>query len=202
MLSKSESAFLEEVFDADTAELVDGDTELEAVGACEAFEKEFRGSVSEGASDTLQLGLEVIEISGQKISQLELPETKTADPQFALWVLDRPKDELEARIRKRAEQMIEQGLIDETKALLERWPDARPLESVGYAQVVQYLKGQKPAGRNTKLDTAGLMDEITLATRQLCKRQRTWFNSELASQFFMLESENNKLQQSLSETYK
>lgn len=74
------------------------------------------------------------------------------------------------RINARARQMFEQGLIEETRYLLHRYAAARPLESLGYKQAAQYLRGE-----------ITLEQAITLAQqghRNFAKRQLTWFRRE------------------------
>lgn len=79
--------------------------------------------------------------------------------------------DLEKRIRQRTKKMLAAGLIDETHMLvnkgLENWA---PLKSVGYKEVVQYLKAEIPREQ--------LEEQIVIATRQLAKKQRTWFQRD------------------------
>ncbi len=79
--------------------------------------------------------------------------------------------DLEIRIRNRTQVMLDEGLIEETKTLLaqglKRWA---PLKSVGYKETVQYLENQIPY--------ESLHEQIAIATRQLAKKQRTWFQRD------------------------
>ncbi|MFN8792109.1 MAG: tRNA (adenosine(37)-N6)-dimethylallyltransferase MiaA [Bdellovibrionales bacterium] len=84
---------------------------------------------------------------------------------------------LEARIRERTRQMLELGLIEETGALLEEnLEDWAPLKSVGYKETVQFLKGA--------LNRSELEEQIVIATRQLAKKQRTWFQRDSSIQWW------------------
>jgi tRNA dimethylallyltransferase len=76
------------------------------------------------------------------------------------------------RICKRTENMLANGLIHEVETLLSRYDakDVHPLDSIGYGQVVSYLKGE--------LIYQEMIDEINLRTRQYVKKQRTWFKNE------------------------
>jgi tRNA dimethylallyltransferase len=79
--------------------------------------------------------------------------------------------DLESRIRQRTQKMLRAGLIEETQSLLERGLENwSPLKSVGYKEVVQFLKGQIPREQ--------LEEQIVVATRQLAKKQRTWFQRD------------------------
>ena len=85
--------------------------------------------------------------------------------------LDPKRPELYARINQRVVRMFEQGLIEETRALLSKYGEsARPLSSIGYSQVLQLLKGQL-----TQPDTVIAVQQ---AHRNYAKRQMTWFRRE------------------------
>jgi len=82
-------------------------------------------------------------------------------------------DELDARIATRTEALLAAGWVEETRALLERHaPDSPGLRSIGYADVVRYLRGE--------LAAVDLAPTIVRATRQYAKRQRTWFRAVAA----------------------
>ena len=76
------------------------------------------------------------------------------------------------RICKRIEQMLENGLIKEVETLLSKYDvnDVHPLDSIGYRQVISYLKGN--------LNHQEMIDEINIRTHQYVKKQLTWFNNE------------------------
>lgn len=119
--------------------------------------------------------LEIIETSNQLPSQIEREHNLNPDPRFSLWIMDRSKEDLESRILTRTKAMLSQGWIEETQELLKKYPQARALQSVGYAQVVAYLKGILPEGRKIAQGQEGLLSEVVLSHRQLAKNQRTWF---------------------------
>ena len=82
--------------------------------------------------------------------------------------LDCEPDVLDARIRKRTEQMVADGLVTEVKDLCQKYGSELPLlNTLGYQEIKQYLAGE------ISLDTA--QELIVLHTRQFAKRQRTWF---------------------------
>lgn len=80
------------------------------------------------------------------------------------------KEILAERILLRTQDMIQRGLIDEVKCLLnqnlEMWA---PMQSVGYKETVSFIKN------NANFARSDLIEEISLRTRQLAKKQRTWF---------------------------
>ncbi len=117
-----------------------------------------------------QRALEIFEISGQTMSALRAEQKP--DPalglEFATFVLERPVDELDQRIARRTESMLEAGWIQETEAALAEHPaDSPGLLSIGYREIVRFLQSDLPRDELTAA--------ITLVTRQYAKRQRTWF---------------------------
>lgn len=91
--------------------------------------------------------------------------------QALIVVLCWPRSELYRRIEQRTEQMLQAGLVEEVRALIDLYgPELRSLKSLGYAQTIKLLKGE------TQL--AELAPEIQQATRRFAKRQMTFFRNE------------------------
>jgi tRNA dimethylallyltransferase len=86
--------------------------------------------------------------------------------------LNPPREELYRRINQRARQMFEEGLIEETRALLGRYGDGKntPLQSLGYQQAVQFLRGH--------LSREQAIASTQQGHRNYAKRQMTWFRRE------------------------
>jgi tRNA dimethylallyltransferase len=85
--------------------------------------------------------------------------------------LDLDRQALYTRINQRGARMFEDGLIDETKRLLEKYGEqARPLSSLGYKQAMQYLRGE--------LSHESAIAAAQQAHRNYAKRQLTWFRRE------------------------
>lgn len=117
-----------------------------------------------------QRALEIGEVAGRPMS--ELAAAQKPDPalglEFAVFVLERPVAELDARIAARTKAMLAGGWIEETRALMTQHdPDCPGLASIGYREVVAHLCGA--------LAPAPLEEAIVRVTRQYAKRQRTWF---------------------------
>jgi tRNA dimethylallyltransferase len=125
----------------------------------------------------IQRALEVLELTGERLSRLQ----KLASPAplaFAAFALV-PDDRvaLYARIDARFHRMMEEGFLDEVRALRARGdldPDLPSLRSVGYRQLWTHLAGA------CSLEQA--VAEGQRATRNLAKRQLTWIRSEPAWQ--------------------
>ena len=85
--------------------------------------------------------------------------------------LDPDRALLYDRINRRVEKMFEAGLVEETRHLREKYGDAaRPLETIGYKQAVQHLRGE--------LDLKQAIAAVQQAHRNYAKRQMTWFRRE------------------------
>ena len=87
--------------------------------------------------------------------------------------LNPDRDALYARINRRAAEMFEQGLVEETQRLLQSYPQlssATPVTSLGYKQAVQYLRAELTRENAITLTQQG--------HRNYAKRQMTWFNRE------------------------
>ncbi|OFZ21640.1 MAG: tRNA (adenosine(37)-N6)-dimethylallyltransferase MiaA [Bdellovibrionales bacterium GWB1_55_8] len=156
-----------------------------------------------GQNDRYRLvrALEILHLSGQTTSELRSATKPIPNPDFEFFWVDRDTPELHSRIHERTAQMLRNGLIDEVSKILKSTPEARSLGAVGYAQVRDFLKGNKPKGRKIKEGMAGVQDEIELATRQLVKRQRTWFKSQTDATPTLLERDRDLLLGRLREAF-
>ena len=117
--------------------------------------------------------LEVYELTKRPPSELAknhgFREKPFDDIVFCLY-LDR--EALYERINRRSEKMIEQGLVEETRRLLDEGYSAqlKPMQAIGYRHMVKYLSNQ------CNLETA--LRELQRDTRRYAKRQITWFKAE------------------------
>ncbi|PYX33886.1 MAG: tRNA (adenosine(37)-N6)-dimethylallyltransferase MiaA [Acidobacteria bacterium] len=85
--------------------------------------------------------------------------------------LNPEREALYARINQRAAKMFDDGLIAETEQLRKKYGDeARPLTSLGYRQVMQFLRGE--------IDRKYALEAAQQAHRYYAKRQMTWFRRE------------------------
>jgi tRNA dimethylallyltransferase len=120
----------------------------------------------------IQRALEVYELTGQPLSQLQAGASAAGLrwAAFALAVPDR--EALYARLAVRFERMLDAGLLDEVRRLHARanLDESLPsIRAVGYRQLWAHLAGH-----------CSLPEAIAAAqraTRQLAKRQLTWLRS-------------------------
>lgn len=85
------------------------------------------------------------------------------------------KEELHQNIHRRVDTMMQQGLLEEVKALLP-WRHLNALQTVGYSELFNYLDG------NSTLEQA--IADIKTNTRHYAKRQMTWFQKDADVQWF------------------
>jgi tRNA dimethylallyltransferase len=125
-------------------------------------------------NDTRRLirAIEVFEKLGRPISELQRQfEIERPAEECRVFVLDWPKAELGARIDQRVEQMFSDGLVGEVRRLLAapRRLGRTARQAVGYREVIHHLEG--------RCDLAETVELVRRHTRQLAKRQGTWFRS-------------------------
>ncbi|MGI6653027.1 MAG: tRNA (adenosine(37)-N6)-dimethylallyltransferase MiaA [Christensenellales bacterium] len=116
--------------------------------------------------------LEVLEVTGQLFSSQRMPEEHEERYDMTVLGTQWPRPTLYERINLRVERMMQAGLVEEVRALLDSGvsPDAQSMQGLGYKEVIPYLAGQA-----TREDTVEL---ISRRTRNYAKRQLTWFNRE------------------------
>jgi tRNA dimethylallyltransferase len=111
--------------------------------------------------------LEVFLTTGKPLSTLQ----KEAQPSksFTVIILNRDRKELQERINKRVENMLEKGLLKEVKNLRENGfsPDLNAMQSIGYNEINSYLDG--------KLTWEEAVELIKRNTRRFARRQIIWF---------------------------
>lgn len=116
--------------------------------------------------------IEVFELTGRSITEIHSEQKRDIDINFIQFGLNWERQLLYANIEKRVEQMIKDGLIDEVKSILDRGyePDLNSLNTVGYKEIIAYLKDEYPIERAIEL--------IKRNTRRYAKRQMTWFRKD------------------------
>jgi len=113
--------------------------------------------------------LEVVEATGRSILQFQ-KGTKKIRPFNILKIgLELPNEELQERINNRINKMIEVGLVDEVKGLIQ-YKHLNALQTVGYLEVIDFLEN--------KMTLQRAITRIKIHTRQYAKRQMTWFKRD------------------------
>ena len=88
------------------------------------------------------------------------------------------RHQLTQNIVLRTESMLKNGLVEETRALTQKHPQARALQAIGYQEAKLFL--------DLKLTEKQLKNEIIEKTRQLAKRQLCWLRSDPEIRFIDL----------------
>ncbi len=128
--------------------------------------------------------LEVCLKTGQPFSLLR---TKTK-PEFEILQIgikvERTK--LYSQINQRAEQMIKDGLVEEVKKLIKKYPLSSPgLTSIAYQEIILYIQG--------KITLREAIDLIKKNTRHYARRQITWFKKDKNIHWITTYSQANQL---------
>ena len=126
-----------------------------------------------GNKKRLIRALEYLELTGEKLSEKNARQrAQESVYKAAYFVLTMPRELLYERIDKRVDLMMENGLLEEVKALkgmgVKR--DMTSMQGLGYRQIYDHLSGVYD------LDTA--VEEIKKQTRHFAKRQMTWYRRE------------------------
>jgi tRNA dimethylallyltransferase len=129
--------------------------------------------------------IEVIRLTGRPFSEQRVPWNAAAPSAASAHVLARSMPDLRARIDRRVDEMFRRGLVEETRALLERGlaGNRTAIQALGYRQVVEHLEGERALAETIEL--------VKVRTRQYAKRQLTWFRRHLRAEPVHLEPETD-----------
>jgi tRNA dimethylallyltransferase len=138
--------------------------------ALQRVDPQYAVKISKTDSRRIERALGVYLDTGKRFSEFHQDDFP-ASGQFPIhtFILDRNRSDLYSQIDQRVDKMIEDGLEKEVKNILDCGysPELKPFKSIGYAQMIQYCKG------NVELDRT--IYEIKKKTRNYAKRQLTWF---------------------------
>jgi tRNA dimethylallyltransferase len=137
----------------------------------------------------IQRALEVIELTGQKMSELQAVQPEQDHGYRVLKIIACPESraELHQRIEKRFVQMLEEGFMEEMKALHQKGglhPGLPAMRCVGYRQAWSHLEGE--------ISHEEMVTKAVTATRQLAKRQLTWLRQEQGAVWYNSTLENEQ----------
>lgn len=115
--------------------------------------------------------LEVYEETGKTITQHNLETKALPDSYQPVWIglTYEPRQQLYNRIDLRVDKMLEQGLLEEIRGLLDRGTprECTAMQAIGYKEFLPVLDGTMP------LETA--VEQVKQGSRRYAKRQLTWF---------------------------
>ena len=118
--------------------------------------------------------LEYHYLTGQKFSEHNAEQKEKESPyDAAVIILNMDREKLYERIELRIDLMMDQGLLEEVKGLLEKGyaPDLVSMQGIGYKEFVPYFNGE------CTLEEA--VTQLKTNTRRFAKRQLTWFRRQI-----------------------
>ena len=119
--------------------------------------------------------VEICLVTGQKKSEIDKKNSEIVDKydHKVITLAFQNRELLYERIERRVDLMIEQGLLDETKRLMDDGVFERSqtaAQAIGYKELLPYLRGED--------SLENCVEELKKATRRYAKRQTTWFSGK------------------------
>lgn len=154
---------------------------------------EYADSVHYNNEKRVIRALEFYRQTGQKLSEHNKIQRDNESPyDFRYFVLNRDRKILYDRINRRVDLMLEQGLTEEVKHLLDSGYDRNlvSMQGLGYKEIAAYLAGE--------ISLSEAAETIKRDTRRFAKRQLTWFRREKTVTFFNYEDFDNDTEQMLN----
>ena len=127
--------------------------------------------IEPGNARRIVRALEVIEITGRPFSDNVTWDAFDSVYKLTTVGLSRPREDLYARIARRVDEMLADGLVDEARAVAARGMSRSARQALGYRQVLE-------------CDPASLRDEIVRATKRFARRQEAWFRADPRIEWF------------------
>lgn len=117
--------------------------------------------------------IEFYHLTGKKFSEYNEEEKKKQSPyNTAFFIFNMEREKLYKRINLRVDKMIEQGLVQEVKNLLEKGYifDLVSMQGLGYKEMIPYIRGE--------ITIQQAIEQLKQSTRHFAKRQLTWFRRQ------------------------
>ena len=115
--------------------------------------------------------LEIYKVTGKTKTQLDRESIKELKYDYLIFGIDCEREELYERINKRIDIMLDDGLIDEVKNLMNKYNISNTaIQGLGYKEVIEYL--------NKEISYDEMIEKLKKETRHYAKRQLTWFRRD------------------------
>ena len=112
--------------------------------------------------------LELYHQTGKTKTQLDVESRKEVEYDYKLFAINMDREKLYDRINRRVDIMLKDGLVEEVKALCEKYREfPTAMQGLGYKEVVEYLNGEASYEE--------MVEKIKTESRRYAKRQITWF---------------------------
>lgn len=121
--------------------------------------------------------LEIAKAGGSK------DRTNQPEFDFKILALSLPRETLYQKINRRVDIMVQEGLIDEVKALYKKYGNCQPMTAIGYKEVVPYLNGE--------IAIDEMVEKIKQNTRHYAKRQLTFLRGMQNIEYVDLQDEES-----------
>lgn len=138
-----------------------------------AVDPEYADTVHANNQKRVIRALEYYKQTGQKFSAHNEEQRENVSPyNFAYFVLTDERERLYKRIEQRIDMMLEEGLVDEVRGLLDKGytKDLVSMQGLGYKEIAAYLEGE--------MSLYEAVYVLKRDTRRFAKRQFTWFRRE------------------------
>ena len=131
--------------------------------------------------------IEICLVTGKKKSEVDKKNSEITDKydHRVITLAYNDRQTLYDRIDRRVDMMIKEGLVEETKRLLEDGVFERSLtaaQAIGYKELFPYLRGEE--------SLENCIDELKRASRRYAKRQITWFSGKDYAHKVFVDGEN------------
>ena len=138
-----------------------------------AIDPEYAATTHANNVKRVTRALEYHHFTGEKFSNHNAEQKQKESPYAAAVILlTMDREQLYARIEKRVDLMMEAGLLEEVKGLLDKGYDGSlvSMQGLGYKEFLPYFKGE------ISLEEA--VKDLKTGTRRFAKRQLTWFRRQ------------------------
>jgi tRNA dimethylallyltransferase len=125
--------------------------------------------------------IEVCELTGIPMSEHQRRSRLYLSPYETAWIglCFSERETLYARINRRVEEMLQNGLVGEARLLLEQGGSGTVMQAIGYKELFPYLRGEQ-----TLAEAAEILKQ---ETRRYAKRQLTWFRRNENIQWYSVD---------------
>ena len=152
-----------------------------------ALDPEAAEAIHKNNTKRVMRAIEICTVTGEKKSEIDKRNSEIVDKydHTVITLAFNSRELLYNRIDTRVDQMIAEGLVEETKRLMADGVFERSItaaQAIGYKELFPYLEGR---------DTLeNCIDELKRATRRYAKRQITWFSGKDYAHKVFVDDEN------------
>ncbi|KGX93088.1 tRNA delta(2)-isopentenylpyrophosphate transferase [Pontibacillus halophilus JSM 076056 = DSM 19796] len=147
----------------------------------ERIDPDYAAKVHKNNTRRVIRALEVYDKTGLTMTEYAEQETERESPYEPILIgLYMEREQLYDRINRRVDAMMEEGLLDEVRELINLgYENAQSMQAIGYKEFVPYFQGE------STLDEA--VSLLKRNTRRFAKRQLTWFRNKLDVRWYEMD---------------